>query len=135
MSKISLYCPFQSNQRPTKCLILTKRVQFDFRLWDSAKWCTAESATAVWCTPRSLVSRTLQSFLKKFVYLTEELLNNLNISAKFKQNNCRRYFWGNFACLSGALMGSNHEKNRCRKSCDTLPAMKYLYLLNKFVSK
>ena len=31
-----------------------------------------------------------------------------------------------FGCLSGAQMGSNHEKNRGRKSCDTLPLTMFL---------
>ena len=31
------------------------------------------------------------------------------------------------ACLSGAQMGSIHEKNRGRKSCDTAPLKKINY--------
>ena len=31
------------------------------------------------------------------------------------------------ACLSGAQMGSNHEKNRGQKSCDTLALKTILY--------
>ena len=30
-------------------------------------------------------------------------------------------FENTFSCLSGAQMGSNHEKNRGRKSRETLP--------------
>ena len=63
-----------------------------------------------------------------------EILLRVNRSI-MKENNCRKKFrFGNpkiceietefentLACLSGAWVGSNHEKNRGKKSCDTLP--------------
>ena len=47
-----------------------------------------------------------------------ELFKNSNILAKSKPN-----IKNTLACLSGAKMGSNHEKNGGRKSHDTLPEM------------
>ena len=47
---------------------------------------------------------------------TTEFLKNMNTSAKTKKE-----FENTIAGLSGAQMGSNHEKNRGQKPCDTLP--------------
>ena len=58
---------------------------------------TAESDSSVGCTQRS--------FFFKFEYLGE-------IETQFENI---------LACLSGAYMGANHEKNGGRKSRDTLP--------------
>ena len=35
-------------------------------------------------------------------------------------------FENTIACLSGAQMGLNHDKNGCRESRDTLPLMKVI---------
>ena len=50
---------------------------------------------------------------------TTEFLKNLNILAKSKP------LENTLPCLSGEQMGSNHEKNRGRKSRETLPLTKF----------
>ena len=63
--------------------------------------------STVVCTPQSLTLRYDAHYgaFEKFEFLSK-------IETEFEDT---------LACLSVALMGSNHEKNRGRKSRDTLP--------------
>ena len=71
--------------------------------------------------PRSLTSwwDSHRGALLRGMMHTTEFLKNLNILAKSKP------FENTLPCLSGEQMGSNHEKNRGRKSRDTLPLTKF----------
>ena len=100
---ISPACFFQSNHRQVKNLILFQQCAIYLR--DMLH--TMEMISAVCCTPRRSSPRWDAHPGDHFFieYLGE-------IETEFKNN---------LGCLSEAQMGSNHDKNRGQKSCDTLP--------------
>ena len=134
--RISPDYPFKSNQRPSFFFWL-RGVQFDSAVWckpHQGAWLhgmmhTAERDSALWCTPWRLTSQydahcTPQSYLKIII-------------SRRNRKRIRNYF---SLFIAGTQLGSTHEKNRGKNSCDTLLRGSlgtlnfYLSLLGKIIS-
>ena len=94
----AVWCTLQS---------LTPRRDAHHGAWQLGIMHTEESDSAGWCTTQSLTPRydAHQGALYQYEYLSK-------IETKFENTS---------PCLSGAQLGSNHEKNGGQKSRVTLP--------------